>query len=105
MKSSSAAQGMVYKIAIGYLVLVLVMSLVTFAIYGIDKFQARREGWRTSERTLHRLSLLGGWPGAWAGQKFFRHKTQKRGFQFVYWAIVFLHLGLIAAAVYFWAVN
>ena len=87
-------------VAIAYLALVVVMSMITFCVYGFDKFQARRDGRRTPEKLLHRLSMWGGWPGAWLGQKYFRHKTQKREFQLVYWLIVFVHLALIGGAIY-----
>lgn len=66
-----------------------VMSLATFIVYGIDKRRAKQEGGdRISEKTLHVLSLLGGWPGAIAGQKLFRHKTCKKTFRLVFWLSV-----------------
>ena len=65
-----------------------VMSLATFIVYSIDKRRAKQEGNRISEKTLHILSLLGGWPGAIAGQKLFRHKTYKKSFRFVFWLSV-----------------
>ncbi|WP_256354342.1 cold shock and DUF1294 domain-containing protein [Variovorax sp. dw_308] len=45
------------------LAVLLVISLSTFFIYGLDKSAAEAGRWRTSETTLHMLSLLGGWPG------------------------------------------
>lgn len=75
------------------------MSLITFAAYGIDKRQAKTGGRRISEARLQCLALLGGWPGAWAGQQFFRHKTQKLAFRLIYWSIVLLHLTAIVAVV------
>lgn len=65
-----------------------VMTLVAFTVYGIDKRRATKEGDRISEKTLHILSLLGGWPGAIIGQKLFRHKTIKRRFRIVFWLTV-----------------
>jgi uncharacterized membrane protein YsdA (DUF1294 family) len=50
---------------------------VAFAVYGIDKLQAGRDGWRIPELVLHGLALVGGVIGAWAGRVVFRHKTQK----------------------------
>ena len=88
--------------AIIYASISLVMSLVTFAAYGIDKRQAARGGRRISEGRLHWLALLGGWPGAWAGQQLFRHKTQKFAFRLTFWAIVGLHLALLVAIVAIW---
>ena len=66
---------------IGYPVLVCVMSVVAFLLYGWDKRQAKNDGWRVPEKRLHVLAFLGGWPGAMFGQNYFRHKTQKSEFK------------------------
>ena len=79
----------------------LVMSALTFLLYGLDKFQASRRGGRVPERTLHLFELLGGWPGALLGMAVFRHKTQKRSFRLVFFAVVALHLAGWAAAGWF----
>ena len=39
-------------------------SVITYAAYVLDKSAAQKGEWRTSEQTLHLLSLVGGWPGA-----------------------------------------
>ncbi|KRB78163.1 DNA-binding protein [Nocardioides sp. Root190] len=65
-----------------------VLSVVTFATYGADKSAAVNGRWRTSESTLHLLALVGGWPGALAGQKVFRHKTRKQPFRTIFWLTV-----------------
>ena len=70
----------------------LLMSVVTFTFYGFDKRRAIKGGRRVPEARLHWLELLGGWPGAFAGQLLFRHKTQKLSFRVVFWLIVVLHL-------------
>jgi uncharacterized membrane protein YsdA (DUF1294 family) len=77
-------------ILLGY----LLSSIVTFVLYGFDKRRARNGGQRVRERTLHLWELVGGWPGAWIGQRVFRHKTQKTSFRLVFWAVVILHLAL-----------
>ena len=68
------------------------MSLVTLALLGWDKRRARRSGLRVSERTLHTVELLGGWPGSLLGSRWFRHKTQKLSYRLVRWIIVLLHV-------------
>ena len=75
-----------------YGVLLATMSVVTFVVYGWDKRQAKRQGWRVSERTLHTLEFLGGWPGAWAAQRWLRHKSSKRSYRVVFGGIVLLHV-------------
>jgi uncharacterized membrane protein YsdA (DUF1294 family) len=55
-------------------------SVPAFALYGIDKRQARSGGWRIPEVLLHGVALIGGVIGAWAGRLVFRHKTQKPEF-------------------------
>ena len=45
------------------------MSLITFAVYYLDKRAARLGRPRTPEVTLHVLELLGGWPGALLAQR------------------------------------
>lgn len=68
-----------------------IMSIVTFTIYGYDKYRATNSGWRVRENLLHLLDLFGGWPGGLWAQYVFRHKTRKVGFQIVFWMSVVLH--------------
>lgn len=70
------------------------MSLITAAVYTLDKSAARRGRRRVPERTLHLLALLGGWPGALLAQQGLRHKTAKTTFRMVFWLTV---LGNVAA--------
>lgn len=55
----------------------LLASLATFIAFAIDKSRARRDEWRTPERTLHTFSLIGGFPGAFAAMLVLRHKNRK----------------------------
>ncbi len=73
---------------------VLVMSLVSAGLLWWDKRAARRDAWRVSERTLHGVELLGGWPGSWVVRRAIRHKTRKRQYRIVFALIVFLHVVL-----------
>lgn len=86
-----------------YACVLLVMSSLTFFVYGWDKRQSGTRGWRVPEQILHILAFLGGWPGAFAAQRYFRHKTKKASFRQVFLVIVGLHLtlvGIVAYAVY-----
>lgn len=68
-----------------------VLSVVAFALYGLDKAAARGGRRRTPEATLHLVSLAGGWPGALIAQSVFRHKTRKQPFRFVFWCTVLIN--------------
>jgi uncharacterized membrane protein YsdA (DUF1294 family) len=74
----------------------VVMSSVTFWVYGRDKSAARYGRHRTPEFTLHVLALCFGWPGALAGQRVYRHKTRKQPFRAVFWCTVIANV--VAAA-------
>ena len=69
------------------------LTLVTFVVYGLDKLQAKRGARRVPERSLHALSWLGGFGGAWLGMRLFRHKTQKPAFALVMLAATLVHAG------------
>lgn len=69
-----------------------VMSIATFAVYAIDKFKAKHSMWRTPEKTLHIMELCCGWPGAMLAHKLLRHKSYKKSFRQVFWAMVVLNV-------------
>lgn len=69
----------------------LLPSLLAYVLYAEDKGRSRAKTWRVSEKNLHWISLLGGWPGAYLAQRRFHHKTAKAGFQFTFWLTVVLH--------------
>jgi len=68
-----------------------VASLLAFGLYRYDKQQAKAGQWRTPEKILHGVELLGGWPGALVAQQMFRHKTRKLSYQLLFWLIVVVH--------------
>jgi uncharacterized membrane protein YsdA (DUF1294 family) len=75
----------------------VVASVVVAILYGWDKWQAARDGWRVSESLLHLGELLGGWPGALLAGRLFRHKTYKRSFRLVRGGCIALNLLLLTA--------
>ncbi|MFL6281271.1 MAG: DUF1294 domain-containing protein [Vicinamibacterales bacterium] len=70
----------------------VLMSVIAFGMYWIDKRRATRGDWRVSEKALHTIELLGGWPGAWSAQRMFRHKWRKTHYVVVFWIIVAVHV-------------
>lgn len=92
--------GMLVSITMGKLPLViagvyLVMSVVTFIAYALDKSAAKNGRWRTKESTLHLFAVLGGWPGALWAQNILRHKSSKQEFKLVYKVTVLLNVGVV----------
>ncbi|MEM8737694.1 MAG: DUF1294 domain-containing protein [Planctomycetota bacterium] len=87
---------------LGYAATLLFMSFVTFVVFAWDKRRARHRGWRVSEKTLRTLELLGGWPGAWLGMRWLRHKSSKRSYRWRFGVAVAVHVGLVAGAVAWW---
>lgn len=73
--------------------LYLVLSILTYLMFAWDKQAAQNGHWRTSENTLHMLSLLGGWPGALLAQFQLRHKSKKQPFKFTLWVVIVLNIG------------
>ncbi len=64
----------------------VLMNLVTFLTFGLDKWKAKRkerrpETRRVPERTLFLLAALGGSAGALLGMRVFHHKTLHRSFR------------------------
>lgn len=77
--------------------LYLALSMLTFAVYALDKNAARQQAWRTPENILHLLSLSGGWMGALLAQRYLHHKSRKPSFQLIFWLTVLLNLGVLAS--------
>lgn len=73
----------------------LVVSAITFLLYGLDKSSARLGRWRTRESTLHFFGLIGGWPGALVAQTVLRHKSRKQPFKTVFWFTAVLNCGAL----------
>jgi uncharacterized membrane protein YsdA (DUF1294 family) len=75
------------------------MSAITFVVFGFDKLAAWRGQRRVPEKTLHLLSLFGGWPGALLAMPMFRHKRRKGSFVAIVVLIVLVHAAVIGALV------
>ena len=69
----------------------LLLGVITFITYAVDKSAAQNNQWRTQESTLHIMSIMGGWLGALLAQKKLRHKSKKAEFQSVFWVTVILN--------------
>ncbi len=87
---------MYLRIALYYL---LVVNLLTFISYGIDKWKARHNRWRIPEATLLLLAALGGSIGALLAMKVFRHKTQHKKFRYGVPAILIVQMAVACVIV------
>lgn len=83
---------MIFPISVVYM---LIINIVAFIAYGIDKRKAVKNRFRISEATLLSLALIGGSVGALFGMYAFRHKTKKWYFKFGVPMILLLQIGLI----------
>ena len=82
----------------------IVANLAAFALFGLDKWKAKRKArrpgvWRIREKTLLLWALAGGSVGGLLGMRVFRHKTRKPRFAVGLPLILVLHL-LIALSAY-----
>ena len=65
-----------------YLIIYLiVINIITFIIFGLDKYYAIKGRFRISEATLFCLCIIGGSFLGYIGMKVFRHKTKKTYFR------------------------
>ncbi len=70
-------------------------NMVVFCVYAYDKLAAREGAWRVREDTLILLAVIGGGIGAFACQRWMRHKTRKGLFPLLLPVMAGLH-GIIA---------
>ena len=72
----------------------LAVNIVTFLLYGIDKYKAKKGKWRISEATLLTMAAIGGSIGAWAGMRLWHHKTMHKKFKYGRPVIIILQVAL-----------
>lgn len=77
------------------LIYLAVINVVTFFVYGIDKWKAKRSKWRVSETALLGLAVIGGSIGAWLGMKTWHHKTLHRKFRYGVPLIIIVQIALL----------
>ena len=74
----------------------LAINAVTFIVYGIDKYKAKKAKWRISEATLLLLAVIGESIGAWLGMRVWHHKTMHKKFKYGIPAILLIQIALMA---------
>ena len=73
----------------------LAVNIVTFILYGIDKYKAKKGKWRISEATLLTMAAIGGSIGAWAGMRLWHHKTMHKKFKYGIPVIIIMQIALV----------
>lgn len=86
------------KLVIVYIILI---NIITFILYGVDKYRAKHNQFRIPEATLLLSGYLGGAYGAVIGMQVWHHKTRKWKFRIaVPVSVVFVTVVLLAG-IYF----
>jgi len=80
---------------------VVTINVVTFFLYGIDKWRARHSKWRIEESTLLWWAAFGGSIGALLGMKVWHHKTLHHKFKYGVPAILIAQVAVIVGIVLF----
>jgi uncharacterized membrane protein YsdA (DUF1294 family) len=83
----------------------LSVNVIAFFMYGIDKWKAKKDKWRTSEATLMWLAIIGGSIGAWLGMKVWHHKTMHKKFRYGLPLIIIVQIALIIFAYEYIMIN
>ena len=82
----------------GIWIVYLMLNVIAFSLFGLDKQRAKRGLWRIRESALLAVIWLMGGVGAWLGMRLFRHKTQKCAFVISASVASVLQLALMALA-------
>ena len=81
------------------LIYLLIVNILAFILYGIDKKRARNNQWRLSEKTLILSAVIGGSIGAILGMQVFRHKTKHWYFKYGLPVILIIQ---VVAGIFVW---
>ena len=73
----------------------LAVNSLTFLLYGIDKYKAKKGRWRISEATLLTMAAIGGSIGAWAGMRTWHHKTMHKKLKYGIPVIIIMQIALV----------
>ena len=71
------------------------INIVSFFLYGIDKYKAKKNKWRISEATLLMIAIIGGSIGAWVGMRLWHHKTMHKKFKYGIPVIMIMQVCLV----------
>ena len=72
----------------------LAINALSFILFGLDKYKAKKGKWRISETTLLTMAAIGGSIGAWAGMRLWHHKTMHKKFKYGIPVIIIMQIAL-----------
>jgi len=78
-----------------YIIYFILINVVTFFLFGVDKWKAKKGRWRISEATLLIFAVIGGSIGAWLGMKTWHHKTMHKKFKYGIPLILLVQIALL----------
>lgn len=73
----------------------VIINIIAFLLFGIDKRKAKKNKWRIPESTLLMFAVAGGSIGSYCGMKQWHHKTLHKKFS---WGIPLIIILQISAA-------
>lgn len=76
-------------------IIIVIINIVTFIIYGIDKNKAKKGKWRIPENSLIGLAIIGGSIGAYLGMRVWHHKTMHLKFKYGIPLIIVIQLVIV----------
>jgi uncharacterized membrane protein YsdA (DUF1294 family) len=82
-----------------FLIYLVIINIVGFAIMGIDKSKAKKGKWRIPEKTLFAIAIIGGSIGTNLGMKHFRHKTAHKTFVYGMPAILIFQIIMVVLCI------
>ena len=78
----------------------LIINLISAFVCVIDKYRAKKGGYRVSEGTLFTLCLMGGSVGMYLTMKAIRHKTRHKIFMIGIPLIIILQIAVLLVVKY-----
>jgi uncharacterized membrane protein YsdA (DUF1294 family) len=81
-----------FKYILYYLISI---NIITFLIYGIDKYKSINQKYRISEKALLLFGAIGGLVGAIIAMLIFRHKLKKTSYMMKFLSIIVIEVSVI----------
>lgn len=88
-----------------FYIYLLIINLITFFLFAVDKRKAIKKKWRIRESVLIGLSASGGVLGGMASMYIFRHKTKAAIFKFGMPIILIIWVSAIGFCIYKGIIN